>query len=116
MGQELKDHMTTKLEDVKNDRENQENVDALLCTFLWQSIALSLHNIYTNFDICYDLWTQAKSFYTNDIQCLYFVVDKLINLCQQGMTVLDFVGQMSSIKVEFNALLTVSKTIAEDLV
>ena len=57
----------TKFEDVKTDKENWEKADVLLYTLLWQSIDLSLHNIYTNFDTCYELWTQAKSFYTNDI-------------------------------------------------
>ena len=81
MGQGLKDHLTTKIEDVTNDRENWEKADALLCTLLWQSIDPSLHNIYTNFDTCYELWTQTKFLYINDIQRLYFVIDKLINLC-----------------------------------
>ena len=100
---------------MKTDKENWEKADALLCTLLWQSIDPSLHNIYTNFDTCYELWTQAKSLYTNDVQRLYSVVEKLINLRQQGLTVPDFVGQMSSIKAEFNTLLPVGKTAAEDL-
>lgn len=80
--QGLKNHLYTKLEDVKEDRENWEKNDVLLCTLLWPSIGPSLHNIYTNFDTCYQLWTQAKSFYINNIQCLYFIVGKLINLSQ----------------------------------
>lgn len=55
----------------------------------------------SNFDTCYALWSQAKSLNTNDIQRLYSIVDKLINLCQQGITAFD----LSSIKAEFNALL-----------
>ncbi|KAJ1417938.1 hypothetical protein SESBI_16203 [Sesbania bispinosa] len=96
-------------------KENWEKTDALLCTLLWQSIDPSLHNIYTNFDTCYDLWTQAKSLYTNDIQRLYSVVEKLINSRQQNMTVSEIVGHMSSIKAEYNALLPAGKTAAEDL-
>ncbi|KAJ1404347.1 gag-polypeptide of LTR copia-type [Sesbania bispinosa] len=115
IGQGLKKHLYTKLENVNEDKENWEKTDALLCTLLWQSIDPSLHNIYTNFDTCYDLWTQAKSLYTNDIQRLYFVVEKLINSRQQNMTVSEIVGHMSSIKAEYNALLPTGKTVAEDL-
>ncbi|KAJ1436935.1 hypothetical protein SESBI_03770 [Sesbania bispinosa] len=111
----LKKHLYTKLENVNEDKENWEKTDALLCTLLWQSIDPSLHNIYTNFDTCYDLWTQAKSLYTNDIQRLYSVVEKLINSRQQNMTVSEIVGHMSSIKAEYNALLPAGKTAAEDL-
>ena len=34
MGQGLKDHLTTKFEDVKTDKENWKKADALLCTLL----------------------------------------------------------------------------------
>ncbi|KAJ1413325.1 hypothetical protein SESBI_19710 [Sesbania bispinosa] len=115
IGQGLKKHLYTKLENMNEDKENWEKTDALLCTLLWQSIDPSLHNIYTNFDTCYDLWTQAKSLYTNDIQRLYFVVEKLINSRQQNMTVSEIVGHMSSIKAEYNAFLPAGKTAAEDL-
>ncbi|KAJ1398914.1 hypothetical protein SESBI_30709 [Sesbania bispinosa] len=115
IGQGLKKHLYTKLENVNEDKENWEKTDALLCTLLWQSIDPSLHNIYTNFDTCYDLWTQAKSLYTNDIQRLYSVVEKLINSRQQNMTVSEIGGHMSSIKAEYNALLPAGKTAAEDL-
>ncbi|KAJ1411017.1 hypothetical protein SESBI_21552 [Sesbania bispinosa] len=100
IGQGLKKHLYTKLENVNEDKENWEKTDALLCTLLWQSIDSSLHNIYTNFDTCYDLWSQAKSLYTNDIQRLYSVVEKLINSRQQNMTVSEIVGHMSSIKAK----------------
>ena len=39
----------------------------------------------------------------------------LINLRQQGLTFLDFLGWMASIKVEYNSLLPIGKTAAEDL-
>ncbi|RDX58121.1 hypothetical protein CR513_62583, partial [Mucuna pruriens] len=80
IGQGLKNHLYTKLENVKEDGENWEKNDALLCTLLWQSIDSSLQNIYTNFDTCYELRTQAKSFYTNDTQRLFTIIDKLLNL------------------------------------
>ncbi|KAJ1417527.1 gag-polypeptide of LTR copia-type [Sesbania bispinosa] len=115
IGQRLKKNLYTKLENVNEDRENWEKIDALLCTLLWQSIDPSLHNIYTNFDTCYDLWTQAKSLYTNDIQRLYFAVEKLINSRQQSMSVSEIVDHMSSIKAEYNALLPAGKTVVEDL-
>ncbi|KAJ1417814.1 hypothetical protein SESBI_16274 [Sesbania bispinosa] len=98
IGQGLNKHLYTKLENVNEDKENWEKTDALLCTLLWQSIDPSLHNIYTNFDTCY----------TNDIQRLYSVVEKLINSRQQNMTVSEIVGHMSSIKAEDQILASLS--------
>lgn len=115
MAQGLKDHLTTRFEDVTTDKTEWMKVDALLCNLLWRLIDPSLHPIYTNSTTYCELWTQAKTLYTNDIQCLYLVMSNLINLRQQGLTLLDFLSQMASIKVEYNSLLLAGKTATEDL-
>lgn len=70
----VKDHLTTKLEDVKTDRNNWERVDAFLYTLLQQFI--DPFTISTLILMCYDFWSQFKSLYTDVIQCLYSVLDK----------------------------------------
>ncbi|RDX78024.1 hypothetical protein CR513_41766, partial [Mucuna pruriens] len=102
----LKSHLYTKLENVKEDRDNWKKNNALLCTLFWQSIDSFVHNICTNFDTYYELWSQVKSFYTNDIQHLFFII---------GMGIYDFVGEWSTTKATFNAFLPKRKIIAEDL-
>ena len=44
------------------------------------------------------------------------MVSNLLNLRQQGMTISDFLGKMSSIKAEFNSVIPAEKSVAEELV
>ena len=66
------------------DKDQWLRTDALLLSLLWQSIDPSLHPIYSHYVSCYDVWTQAKTLYTNDIQYLYSVISNLLNLRQLG--------------------------------
>ena len=49
----------------------------------WSLLDPSLHPIYNNYTDYYDLWTQAKTLYTNDIQHMYSAESSLINLRQE---------------------------------
>ena len=51
LGQGMHDHLTTALADVdaKEKKEWKKKKDALLCSLMWQSIDVSLHNIFINF-------------------------------------------------------------------
>ena len=119
IGQGLHDHLTTTLDDIlkdpKKDKDQWVRVDALLLSLLWQSIDPSLHPIYSHYSTCYEVWTQAKRLYTNDIQRLYSVISNLLNLRQTGMSLTDFLGRWASLKAEYNSLLPPGQSLQDDL-
>ena len=67
LGQGMNEHLTTAPSDVDaKEKKEWQKKDALLCSLMWQSIDVSLHNIFINFRTCYDIWHHAKTLYTND--------------------------------------------------
>ena len=97
MSQGLQDHLTTKLDDIMKEEKIDKNqwmrADALLLSLLWQSIDPSLHPIYSHYTTCYDVWTQTKTFYTNNIEHLYSAISNLLHLRQTSMSITDFLSR-----------------------
>ena len=62
------------------NRARWEQVDAQLCSLLWQSIGPSIMQLFRPFETCVDAWKEAEECYTNDIQRLYTVVSNIKNL------------------------------------
>lgn len=107
MSQGLADHLTTPSDKVEDkDKAVWSKTDNLLLSLLWQLIDPSLQPIFLNYTSCYDMWKQTTVLYTNDIQRLYIVVSNLFNLRQQGMSIPEFLGELSSIQLEFNSALS----------
>ena len=51
------------------------------------------------------LWNQVKKLYTNDIQCLYWVICSITNLKQLDMDISSYGGRMSALKDELISIL-----------
>nr|KYP44997.1 hypothetical protein KK1_033458 [Cajanus cajan] len=78
-GQGRVDHLTTHFFVIASDERDQwQQIDALLCTVLWFFISPNLQHSYQAFDTCYDVWHKAKKVYANDVQHLYNVITTMM--------------------------------------
>ncbi|XP_019172827.1 PREDICTED: uncharacterized protein LOC109168244 [Ipomoea nil] len=112
MGQGVIDHLEhgVETEVPENEKAIWKRVDAQLCSLLWQSLSPELIQLFRVFKTCVEVWSQAKSLYTNDISQCYTVVDNLVNLKKDGMSMEAFLGKTQSLLTEFNKLLPVGGT------
>ncbi|XP_019149943.1 PREDICTED: uncharacterized protein LOC109146754 isoform X1 [Ipomoea nil] len=114
MGQGVIDHLEQGVEDVpENGKTTWKRVDAQLCSLLWQSLPPELIQLFRVFKTCVEVWNQAKSLYTNDILQCYTVVDNLVNLKKDGVSMEAFLGKTQSLLTEFNKLLPIGGTATE---
>jgi len=116
MGQGVSDHLEKGEEKVPgNEKAIWKRVDAQLCSLLWQSLSPELIQLFRVFKSCVEVWNQAKSLYTNDVSQCYTVVNNLVNLKKDGMSMEAFLGKTQSLLTEFNKLLPTGGTPAEQI-
>ena len=105
IGNGCEDHLTIANTSNPEDKCPQwQQIDALLCNILQQSInAKTLYNIGA-YKTCYTLWNKVKKLYTNDIQHLYRVISSIDNLKQSSMDISSYGGRMSALKDELASI------------
>ena len=84
-----------------------------LCSLLWHSLEPKLLTFFQSCKTCYKVWKKAKSLYTNDIQRIYKVVFDLVNLQQSFQDMASYLGQVETLKDEFNSLMPLSDSVTE---
>ena len=78
------------------NRARREQVNAQLCSLLWQSIDPYIMQLFRPFETCVDVWKEAEECYTNDIQRLYTVVSNIKNLKQES-SMESYLGQVQAL-------------------
>ena len=106
MGQGYSDHLEKNATDIEDKhRAAWIKTDAQLCSLLWHSLEPKLLTLFQSCKTCYRVWKKAKSLYTNDIQRIYKVVSDLVNLQQSFQDMASYLGQVETLKDEFNSLM-----------
>lgn len=114
MGQGYIDHLENNV--TGGDEKNKTawiRIDAQLCSLLWHSLEPKLLNLFQSCKTCYKVWTKAKALYTNDIQRIYKVVSNLVHLQQSSQDMSSYLGQVETLKDEFNSLMPFAEKITE---
>ncbi|RVW77215.1 Retrovirus-related Pol polyprotein from transposon RE1 [Vitis vinifera] len=109
MGQGYDDHLVTQEADIPEvDRVQWRKIDAQLCSVLWQSVDPKILLHLRAYKTCFKFWTQAKGFYTNDIQRLYKVASAIVHIIQQDLDLSTYI--VPSLDDVFALLLRISST------
>ena len=112
MGQGYEDHLITPKDAIPNVKKVQwKEINAQLCSVLWQSVDPKILLHLRAYKKCFKFWIQAKVLYTNDIQRLYKVTSAIINIRQQDMDLSNYVGQIASLKEEFLTLMPLTSDV-----
>ena len=112
MGQGYEDHLITPEDAIPNvDKVQWTNIDAQLCSLLWQSVDPKILLHLWAYKTCSKFWNQAKVLCTNDIQRLYKVSSAIVNIRQQDMDLSNYIGQIASLKEEFLTLMPLTSDV-----
>ncbi|RVW39506.1 hypothetical protein CK203_085936 [Vitis vinifera] len=106
MGQGYEDHLVTPEDAIPDvDKVKWKQIDAQLCSILWQSVHPKIFHHLRAYKTCFKFFTQAKGLYTNDIQRFYKVVSDIVHVRQQDMDLSTYIGWIASLKEEFLTLM-----------
>ncbi|KAA8529703.1 hypothetical protein F0562_034197 [Nyssa sinensis] len=113
MGQGYEDRLgKTSSEIDEKDKATWLKIDAQLCSLLWHSLDSKLLTLFQSCKTCYKVWTKAKNLYTNDVQRIYKVVYDIVHLQQNQQDMAGYLGQVETLRDEFNSLMPLSENIA----
>lgn len=108
-GQEYEDHLTQSIDKVSDkDKSMWKKIDAQLCSVIKSTIHPDIKPIFRPHVTCESVWSQAKKLYTNDIQRLYGVCHRLMNIIHSKTiegSISTYIGNVHSALHEFNVLL-----------
>ncbi|PKI50801.1 hypothetical protein CRG98_028796 [Punica granatum] len=81
LGQGHMEHLTKDVSKIEESKKaTWIQIDAYLCTLLWQSIDPSLMSMFRPYKTCKSVWTRVKEVYTRDITRVYDVLSNLFQL------------------------------------
>jgi hypothetical protein len=104
-GQEYEDHLTKSIDKVpENEKSMWKKIDAQLCSVIKSTLHPDIKPIFRPHVTCESVWSQAKKLYTNDIQRLYGVCHRMMNIIH-SKTISGSINSYISALNEFNELL-----------
>ncbi|KAG5596469.1 hypothetical protein H5410_037701 [Solanum commersonii] len=106
IGQGFEDHLLKNSSNIgPTDRPAWVEIDAQLCSLLWNLLDPKFLNLFQSCETCYKVWNKAKTLYTNDIQLIFKGVSDIVHLQQNQQDMATYLGQVESLKDKFDSLM-----------
>jgi len=108
-GQKYKDHLAKLIEKVPTgEKSTWKKIDAHLFNVIKSTLHPDIKPIFRPRVTCESVWSQAKKLYTNDIQRIYEICHRMVNIIRSKTiygSINTYIGNVHTALNEFNELL-----------